>query len=291
MEALFRNVGASEERIEWARATMGRCLRDTFETFTEQAAVDTMVLPGYELLHIDQVRPNTRRAMHSLLAVLEGAAYGDFGAVMRDVAEMRARQRLQPRALFALVAFSEDLCGRLAAACLHGLEELILGAIVSRRICDGGRQVVVDAFQKVHLEARDEVDRLVGQFSAPILPALPGVLVLPIVGAISAARARQILDALLAGIQRHGAHTAILDITGIRDAQATLPAYLRRASEATRLLGARLVLAGVPPDIARIIVADPEGLRDVKVHGTLAAALVAASKPDPEGSWRAARRT
>jgi anti-anti-sigma regulatory factor len=292
LDSLVRIAGASEERIEWARATMGRQLRGELDAFIEQAAVDTMVLPGYEQLHVDQVRPNTRKSIHALLAVLEGADVHVFGDVLRDVALLRARQGLQPRALFGICTFSEGLVNLIASRCLRGVEELLLGAIIARRICDGAREVVSDAFQTAHLETREAVERLARQFSAPILPALPGVLVLPIVGAIAPTRARQIVDALLDGIQRHGAHTVILDITGLTDPDADLPVHLQRATSTARLLGARVVLAGVSPSVARILVEDAGGMQGAGIHATLASALMAASRQAraPADAWRVVRR-
>lgn len=291
MDPLVRIAGASEERIAWARAVMGRQLRGELDTFTEQAAIDTMALPGYEQLHIDQVRPNTRKSMLAMLAVFEGADVRVFGDVLRDVALMRARQGLQPRALFSICTFSEGLINLVASRCLHGVEELLLGAIIARRICDGAREVVSDAFQTAHLEAREAVDRLARQFSAPLLPALPGVLVLPIVGAISRARGQQIVDALLAGIQGHGAHTVILDITGLTDPDADLAMHLQRATSSARLLGARVVLAGVSPTVAHILVEDAHGIQGATIHPTLAAALAAASRQTRtvDESWRVLR--
>ncbi len=290
MESLFRHAGINEERIDWARARMGRRFRDDFEAYTEEVATGTMRIPGYDLLHIDQVRPNTRRAMQAILATLEGADYDGFGATLQEVAYLRARQGLQPQALFGVAALTEDLVGRLAVQCLEGTAELMLGAIIARRICDGGREVIIAGFQQAHTEARSDIERMARQFSAPILPALPGVLVLPIVGAISAARAQQILDALLAGIDHHGAHTVILDVTGITDVDATLPAHLQRTTSAARLLGARLVLAGVSATVAGKLVEGAGGLLDVTVHSTLAAALLAASTVSAS-AWRADRRS
>jgi anti-anti-sigma regulatory factor len=276
VESLFRSAGIDDARIEWARARLGAQFRVELDALIEQAAVETVRVPGYEHLRVDEVRGNTSRALFAIVATLEGGDWHNFGAVLRDVAYDRASQGLQPRALFAVVDFTEVQIGMVAARCLHGCEELVLAAIVARRICDGGREVIVDAFQRAHLEARESVTRLARQFSAPILPALPGVLVLPIVGAIGPARARQIVDVLLAAIAGHAAHTAIVDMTGLTAADATLPAHLQRVTTSARLLGARVVLAGISPTVARILVDDPRGLHGATIHATLADALVAA---------------
>ncbi len=292
MESLFRSVGIGDEHISRARAAIGRQLRGEFEPFTERAAHNTMKIRGYEHVHVDQVRPNTRRAMQAILTTLEGADYGALGVTLREISYMRAKQGFPPRALFDVLDLTEDAVGDLATHCLQGSDQLMAAAIIARKICDGARGVILDGFTQAHQEAREEVERLARQFSAPILPALPGVLVLPIVGAISPARAQQIVDALLTGINQHGAHTAILDITGITDADPSLPIHLQRAATTARLLGAHVVLAGVSPTVARIIVEDAGGLHGVTVHSTLAAALVAAAKVTPATarSWQAPQR-
>ena len=155
MESLFRNVGASEARIEWARAALGRQLRAEFEALVDLAAHATMTLPGYEQLQVDQVRPNTRRGMQAVLETLEGAAWDTLGALFGDVAYLRASQGLGPQALFMLLDQTEDQLGDIASRCLHGADEQILAAIVARRICDAGRRVIIEAFQRAHGEARE----------------------------------------------------------------------------------------------------------------------------------------
>lgn len=292
MESLFRGVGIGDGHIDRARAAMGRQFEGEFEAFTERVARETMKIAGYEHLHVDQVRPNTRRAMRAVLTTLEGADYGALGLTLREIAYLRAKQGFRPQTLFDVVDLTESAVGEVATRCLTGNEELMAAAIVTRRICDGARAVILGAFSQAHQEAQEQVERLARQFSAPILPALPGVLVLPIVGAISPARAQQIVDALLTGINKHGAHTAILDITGITDADPSLPIHLQRAATTARLLGAHVVLAGISPTVARIIVEDAGGLHGVTVHSTLAAALVAAAKVTPATarSWQAPHR-
>ena len=132
---------------------------------------------------------------------------------------------------------------------------------------------------------QDEIIRaqeaMLAELSTPLIPVSDEVVVMPLIGAVDARRAEQVIATLLTGIVGHRAHTAILDITGISDVDATLPAHLQRATSAARLLGARVVLAGVSPTVARLIIEDSGELRGVKVRSTLAAALQAALKVTP----------
>lgn len=274
--SLFWGSAASEERLELARAAMGRQLRREWDEFVARAVARTMVVPGYDALPVETVRPHGVRALEAVLATLEGADYGGYGEALRELSYMRARQGLPPRALFEVVDFTEEMVAELAVRCLDE-SEWIAAEVVARRICDLGRAVIIGGYQRSHEEARQQVERLASQFSAPVLPALPGVLVLPIVGAISTDRARQIIDALLAGVADHAAHTAILDLTGLTDFDAMLPLHLLRAVSSARLVGARVVLVGVQPAVAVALVREGSELAGVRTHPTLAAALVAAS--------------
>lgn len=272
MDRLFRHLGLSDERVSATRARMAAQLSAEFEAFVENALDWTMRVPGYEQLDREAVRPNTFRAMQTMRESLEGAGDRRFGAMFAEVALQRARQGLAPSALHSLVDGVEIDLLTLGSRCLDGPEERLIGALIARQLCDEARVVIFTAFQHAHDEARADLERLMQQFSAPVLPTLPGVLVMPIVGEVSRARAAKILDALLAGISRYGADVAILDITGITDVDATLADHLARANAATRLQGARLLLAGVQPKTAMMLVGG-SNLAGIVFHATLADAL------------------
>jgi anti-anti-sigma regulatory factor len=80
--------------------------------------------------------------------------------------------------------------------------------------------------------------------STPLVPIADGVLAMPLVGTVDNVRASEILETLLQGISERSAHTAILDITGVRAVDAQTANALVGAARAARLLGARVVLTG-----------------------------------------------
>ncbi|UQA59161.1 PAS domain-containing protein [Polyangium aurulentum] len=92
------------------------------------------------------------------------------------------------------------------------------------------------------------------ELSTPLLPIAPGVVLLPLVGAIDSARAALVLEALLEGVVAHQAEVAILDITGIRAVDDEVANGIVQAARATALLGAQVVLTGVRPAAARTLV-------------------------------------
>jgi rsbT co-antagonist protein RsbR len=90
--------------------------------------------------------------------------------------------------------------------------------------------------------------------STPLIPLGDGVVVMPLIGRITGERAARILETLAAGVAAQQARTAILDVTGIPEADAGVAEALVRAAQAIRLLGAEVVLTGIQPAFARTMV-------------------------------------
>jgi anti-anti-sigma factor len=106
-------------------------------------------------------------------------------------------------------------------------------------------------------EALEEQRRLsvaIQEMSTPVVPVHFGVIVMPLVGVIDAARAHQIVSGLLRGVESHNAQVAIVDVTGIPVMSSDVVSYLMQAAQAVRLLGAQVVLVGITPEVAKTIV-------------------------------------
>ncbi|WP_044986586.1 substrate-binding domain-containing protein [Sorangium cellulosum] len=111
----------------------------------------------------------------------------------------------------------------------------------------------------------------VRELGCPLIPLLPGVLLVPLVGAIDRDRALQVLTAVTEGVGRHEARFVLLDITGVPAVDAQVAHALGQTSRAVALLGARVILVGMRPEIARSLV-DVE-LGDLSTYSSLAGVL------------------
>jgi rsbT co-antagonist protein RsbR len=94
----------------------------------------------------------------------------------------------------------------------------------------------------------------VRELGSPVIPLLPNVLLIPLIGAIDSSRARQIVEAVLEGVSSHQATTVLLDISGVALVDTQVANSLLQAAQAARLLGAQVVPLGVRPEIAQSIV-------------------------------------
>jgi rsbT co-antagonist protein RsbR len=92
------------------------------------------------------------------------------------------------------------------------------------------------------------------ELSTPIIPITDHIIIMPLIGAIDTARARNIMRSLLAGITEHSAHIIILDITGVPLVDTGVADHLNRTIQAARLKGAETIVTGISDAVAETIV-------------------------------------
>ena len=92
------------------------------------------------------------------------------------------------------------------------------------------------------------------ELSTPVLQVRERLLILPIIGVIDPQRARQLTEQLLRGIRTNRAKVVVIDITGVAAMDATVANNLVQTVEASRLLGATVIVTGLSPEIAQTLV-------------------------------------
>ena len=92
------------------------------------------------------------------------------------------------------------------------------------------------------------------ELSTPVLQVRERLLILPIIGVIDPHRARQLTEQLLRGIRTNRAKVVVIDITGVAAMDATVANHLVQTVEASRLLGANVIVTGLSPEIAQTLV-------------------------------------
>jgi anti-anti-sigma regulatory factor len=123
--------------------------------------------------------------------------------------------------------------------------------------------------------------------SSPVLPVWPGIVVTPIIGAITAERAGRIEHEVLHAVAGRAVSAVLFDLTGIEAADEETPARLVRIASATRLLGAESLLVGIGPALAKTLVRLDVDLTGIRTFATLHDGLRAALA---QTGYRVARR-
>jgi anti-anti-sigma factor len=121
--------------------------------------------------------------------------------------------------------------------------------------------------------------RAIEELSAPILEVWEGVLAVPIVGSLDHARAAALTERLLARIAEGGYRAAIVDVTALSSVDEAVAGHLRSLFSAVRLLGARPIVTGIQPDVARAIIAAGLGLFQVETRSTMREAIARCMEP------------
>ena len=99
-----------------------------------------------------------------------------------------------------------------------------------------------------------EQEQTLRALSAPILRLSKGVIALPVIGRVDAARADVMMKNLLAELSERQANSAILDLTGVSEIDGEAANHLLRILSAARLLGAEVLLTGLRGEVARMLV-------------------------------------
>jgi len=210
------------------------------------------------------------RAFATIKTDVEHQTCSAYPEYLRQVGLLRAQNGTPIREIisgldegFQVVAddfaqvFADDLAARLWWATRRS-ELSYAGAIA-----------VTDAFYTTREAIITEQNRLILRIAAPIVPIYEGVLLMPLVGTITAERAAHIIESLLDAIARQRSHAVILDVTGMHvEGENTLD-HLLRAARSARLLGARVILVGISVESAMTFTKAGADLHGIPVLGDL----------------------
>jgi rsbT co-antagonist protein RsbR len=99
-----------------------------------------------------------------------------------------------------------------------------------------------------------EQEEAIRELSTPVLQVRERLLISPIIGIIDPHRARQLTEQLLRAIRSNRARVVVIDITGVPAMDSAVANHLVQTVEACRLLGARVIVTGLSPEIAQTLV-------------------------------------
>jgi rsbT co-antagonist protein RsbR len=110
---------------------------------------------------------------------------------------------------------------------------------------------------ETYLDTREHVikqqQEAIKELSTPVLPLRSGLLLLPVIGVIDSARARQLTEQLLDGIRAHRAKAVVIDLTGVPAVDSAVANHLLQTVRAAKLLGANAVVTGISTENAQTL--------------------------------------
>jgi len=116
-------------------------------------------------------------------------------------------------------------------------------------------------------------EETIRQLSTPVLSVREHLLIVPLIGEVNEARARQLTEQLLVGIRQHRARVVVVDLTGVPTVDATVASRLVQTGEAARLLGAQFLVSGISREVAQAFTELGTALTGIRTVGDLQGAI------------------
>jgi rsbT co-antagonist protein RsbR len=186
---------------------------------------------------------------------LETGTFEALQAYARNLSERIIPRGVQTDEVVGIVLLLRDVLARsLFAKYQHDFKLLnrILDAYepAANRIANTVAVGFVQERERIIREQQEAIREL----STPVLPVRERLLILPIIGVIDPQRARQLTEQLLRGIRANRARVVVIDITGVAAIDSHVANHLVLTVEASRLLGATVIVTGLSPEIAQTLV-------------------------------------
>src|SRR5881398_758236 len=225
----------TELRQEWARRIRDARLltaMSTEEIFSEATAV-------YD----------------NYVEVLETGSVEALQAYARDLSERIIPRGVEIPEVLGIVLLLRDVLARSLFEKYHHDFALL------NRVLDAyepAANSIANTVRVSFVEQRERVIRqqqkAIRELSTPVLQVRERLLILPIIGVIEAQRARQLTEQLLRGIRANRAKVVVVDVTGVPAIDSAVANHLVQTVEASRLLGATVIVTGLSSEIAQTLV-------------------------------------
>ena len=222
-------------REEWANRIHGAHL---LEAMTPQETTD-----------------ETTSVYDNYVEVLETGSVEALQDYARDLSERIIPRGVETHEVVGIVLLLRDVLARSL------FEKYQKDFDVLNRVLDAYEPAANRIANTVAVSFVEERERIIRQqqdsireLSTPVLPVREQLLILPIIGILDTERARQLTEQLLTGIRTHRARVVVIDVTGAPEVDEAVANHLVRTVDASRLMGASVIITGLSPKIAQTLV-------------------------------------
>jgi rsbT co-antagonist protein RsbR len=202
--------------------------------------------------------------------VLESGSVEALQAYARDLSERVIPRGVETHEVVGIVLLLRDVLARSLFAKYQGdfsLLNRVLDAYepAANRIANTVAGSFVQERERIIRQQQEAIREL----STPVLQVRERLLILPIIGLIDPQRARQLTEQLLQAIRANRAKVVVMDITGVPSINSNVANYLVQTVDASRLMGANVIVTGLSPEIAQTLVVIGVDLGKMETVGDL----------------------
>jgi rsbT co-antagonist protein RsbR len=204
------------------------------------------------------------------VAVLETGSVEALQAYARDLSERIIPRGVETHEVLGIVLLLRDVLSRSLFKKYQADFSLL------NRVLDAYEPAANRIANTVGVGFVQERERIIRQqqeaireLSTPVLQVRERLLILPIIGIIDPQRARQLTEQLLRGIRANRAKVVVIDITGVPAVDSSVANHLVQTVDASRLMGATVIVTGLSSEIAQTLVTIGVDLAKMKTVGDL----------------------
>jgi rsbT co-antagonist protein RsbR len=227
----------------------------------------------------DEIFAEATTIYDNYVEALESGTFEALQGYARNLSERIIPRGVETQEVIGIVLLLRDVLARsLFAKYQHDFALLnrILDAYepAANRIAN---TVAVSFVQERERTIRQQQEAI-RELSTPVLQVRERLLILPIIGVIDPQRARQLTEQLLRGIRTNRAKVVVIDITGVAAMDSNVANNLVQTVQASRLLGATVIVTGLSPEIAQTLVTIGVDLTKMNTVGDLQGGIEDAEK-------------
>jgi rsbT co-antagonist protein RsbR len=218
----------------------------------------------------DEVFSEATSVYDNYVEVLETGSVEALQAYARNLSERIIPRGVETEEVLGIVLLLRDVLARSLFEKYQGDFELL------NRVFDAYEPAANRIANTVGVSFVQERERVIRQqqeaireLSTPVLQVRERLVILPIIGVLDSQRARQVAEQLLRGIRTHRAKVVVIDITGVPEIDSTVANHLVQTVEASRLMGASVIITGLSPEIALTLVTIGVDLSKMNAVGDL----------------------
>jgi len=254
-------------------------LRSNRKDLTEAWVTRVTLEKLLSVMTSEEISSELTAVYENYVGALETGSVETLQAYARDLSERIIPRGVETREVVGIVLLLRDVLARsLFVKYVHDGELLnrILDAYepAANRIAVTVGVSFVEERERVIREQQESIREL----STPVLQVREGLLILPIIGVLDSQRARQLTEQLLSAIQTNRAKVVVVDITGVATIDLKVANHLFHTVEASRLMGASVIVTGLSSKIAQTLVDLDVDLSMIRTVGDLQGGLEEAER-------------
>ena len=203
----------------------------------------------------DEIFAEATSVYDSYVEALETRTFEALQAYAQNLSERISPRGVETHEVVGIVLLLRDVLARSLFA-KYQTDRALLGRVLDayEPAANAIAITVSVGFVRERERIIREQQEAIRELSTPVLQVRERLLILPIIGLIDPHRARQLTEQLLRGIRANRAKVVVIDITGVAAMDASVANHLVLTVESARLLGARVIVTGLSPEIAQTLV-------------------------------------